>query len=312
MSVRRVQSGEPITAHWANSIVNALDTIGGNRQTTSSNVSGIAPQQFNNPAAFQIQMTRGGCWTIEAGSIFINGELIKGKGATYGNHYSSLQNWDNCYFHKGKTLPKWKIKGYIPKDATGSISGSKFWLINVNAEDGKEPSDIPTELPEGYTWWEQYINEVDDKQGTVKQIITGSLHITLPVAVATMRPFDITITGSSANDDDGTPNPDNPDNPDNPTPLAEGGTDDPETEGDEEEKSIVKFEVASGSILMPNKERIFIHQRLQMQHSADEPFYVVLTVKRDEEGQTKFKYSLVTEDAMAEDGWTFTEAIEEK
>ena len=152
---------------------------------------------------------------------------------------------------------------------------------------------------------------MDEKQGTVKQLITGSLHITLPVAVATMRPFDITITGSSTEEDNG----DNPNNPDGVTPQAEGdtpNTDEPETEGDEEDKTIVHFEVASGSILMPNKERIFIHQRLQMQHSAQEPFYVVLTVKRDEEGQTKFKYSLLSEEALAEDGWTFTEAIEEK
>ena len=307
MGVRRVNSGEPITAFWANSIVNALDTVGGNRTTTTSGVSGNAPQQFNNPAAFQIQMTQSGCWTIEAGTIFINGELIKGNGNTFGNHATSLENWESCYFHKGQSLPKWKIKGYIPKTAQGVIANSKFWLINENAEDTQQQQEqLPKELPEGYTWWEQYINDVDDKQGTVKQLVTGTIHITLPVAVATLRPFDITITGTS------TPDAEGGEGEQEPQPQAEDEQlpdEEQEQEGYEEESEIVNFEICSGTILLPNKERILIPQKLQMSHSTKEPFYVVLTVKRDEQGICKFKYSIQTEDALTQDGWTLTEAV---
>lgn len=297
MSVRRVNAGEPITAFWANSIVNALDTIGGNRTASNSGFTTLAPQQFNNPTAFQIQMTSSGCWTIEAGTIYINGELIKGKGSTYGNHATSLQNWDSCYFYKGKKLPKWKIKGYIPKNATGEISGSKFWLINENNEESQEGNtdNPPEEVPEGYTWWETYINDIDEKQGTIKQLVTGTIHITLPVAVATMRPFDITITGVKVNEQ----------------PVPEGEESQPETEGEESEAETVQLEVCSGSILMPNKERIFIPQRLQLEHSTAEPFFVVLTVKRTAEGIAKFKYEIKTESTMSNEGWTFTEAEEE-
>lgn len=300
MGVRRVNSGEPITAFWANSIVNALDTVGGNRTTTASGVSSNAPQQFNNPAAFQIQMTQSGCWTIEAGTIFINGELIKGIGNTYGNHATSLQNWESVYFHKGTNLPKWKIKGYIPKTAQGVIANSKFWLLNENAEDTQQQQQqLPQELPEGYTWWEQYINDVDDTQGTIKQLVTGTIHITLPVAVATLRPFDITITGTTKAV---------PDEGQDPQPQADGDQEQ-ETEQDEEENEIVEFEICSGTILLPNKERLLIPQRLQMSYSTVNPFYVVLTVKRDEQGTCKYKYTIQTEEALTQDGWTLTEAV---
>lgn len=298
MSIRRVNSGEPITAFWANSIVSAIDTISGNRKVYATSSNTNRPIDFNNSAGFQIQMTPSGCWTIEAGTIYVNGQLIQGKGTTYGSNSSSLQNWSSCYFYKGKELPKWKIKGYIPKNATGNIADSKFWLINESETNtnNNEEDNPPETPPEGFRWWEQYVNDTDSEQGTIKQLITGSIQITLPVAVATMRPFDITITGVEESETD------------LPEAQEETTPEEPETNVPEEQEETVKFEVCSGSILLPNKERVFIPQRLELSHSTNEPFFVVLTVKRDATGTVKYKYEIMTESNLTSDGWTFTEA----
>lgn len=316
MSVRRVNSGEPITAFWANSIVNALDTYGGNRNNGTSGVGGNAPQQFTYPAAFQIQMTASGCWTIEAGTIYINGKLIQGNGNTYGQHSSSLQNWEQVYFHNGKNLPKWKIKGYIPSSPDKDISLSKFWLINENADNAQE---LKIEPPLGYSMWELLINDVDEKQGTIKQLVSGTIHITMPVAGSNMRPFDIRITGTKTKEEvtpegeGGEPAPDPAPQAEGEEPTPEGGeptTPEGETPEEDIEEDIVEFEVMSGTLLLPNKERVLIPQKLGLSHSTAEPFLVILNVKRDSQGVIKFNYEMLTEEALALDGWTLTEAVE--
>jgi hypothetical protein len=166
--------------------------------------------------------------------------------------------------------------------------------------------------------WELLINDVDEKQGTIKQLVSGTIHITLPVAGSNMRPFDIRITGTKKKDEvipegeDPAPDP-------APQPQAEGEDptpegEDPTPEGDnptpEEDKEFVEFEIMSGTILLPNKERVLIPQRLKLSHSTAEPFFVVLNVKRDNKGIIRYNYEMLTEEALTQDGWTLTEALE--
>jgi hypothetical protein len=66
----------------------------------------------------------------------------------------------------------------------------------------------------------------------------------------------------------------------------------------------------SGTLLLPNKERVLIPQKLKLSHSTAEPFLVMLNVKRDSQGVIKFNYEMLTEEALTLDGWTLTEAVE--
>lgn len=290
MGIKRVIAGEPITAFWANSLATHIDTISSqgvyNRGVTSSGHE----VSFSYNGGFQIQMTPQGDYTIEAGSIFVNGTLIKGTSTGFGNNYSSLQNWDEVMHHKGKNLPKWKIKGYIPTDYTGNISASKFWLINENSEAAEGANMPPEEVPEGMTKWEQLINEVDEAKGLIKQIVTGSIFITLPVAVTSARPFDITVR------------------------KKEKAATDEETEGEESEspeEEFVELDINSGSIQFPNNEVVFISQRLKLEKSTAQPFFVVLHTYRDKEGVIKYKYELLNYEEWAAKGYTQIDAQED-
>lgn len=294
MGLKRVQQGEPITAFWANSLVNQLDTMTTLPIAKRGGNTGTGLNQWSYPAGFQIQMSSSGAWTIEPGCIFVQGKLINGLGGSYTNNHSSLQNWASCYHHNGKQLPKWKIKGYIPSDATAEVEESKFWLINENASEEdtqqSETNTLPENPPEGYTWWEQYINEVDEEQGTIKQIISGSIYITLPVASVTARPFDVMITEVTEN---------------------ENNTEE-ETDGDEEETTEVELEVRSGMLQMPNKELIMIPQTLELKKTTEEPFFVILQVYRDAEAKVKYTYKLQNYNEHTADGWTQIDAEEER
>ena len=292
MSVQFVRKGEPITAFWANSLVNAVNTQSTSKGQAHVNTGYNPLHQYVNPAAFQIQMTQSGCYTIEPGTIFINGTEIIGKGETHSAHKSSLQNWEDTFFHKGKKLPKWKIKGYIPRDYTGDVSASKFWLINENSEVEQNKENMPPDdVPEGAMWWEQLINEVDDNQGTIKQIVSGTIYITLPVPSSTARPFDVRIASVT----------------EIPTEENEEG----ETEGEEGETvQEVELEVYSGCVQMPNKEIVIVPQRLQLKKTITEPVFVTLKLTRDAEGVIKYKHDVLTYGELAEAGWTLTDAVE--
>lgn len=292
MSVQFVSKGQPITAFWANSLVNAINTQSTGKGQSHINTGYNPLHQYVNPAAFQIQMTSSGAFTIEPGTIFINGVEIVGKGTTYSNNKSSLQNWEDVFFHKGKKLPKWKIKGYIPREYTGDVSASKFWLINDNSEAEPNKENMPPEeVPAGCMWWEQVINETDEEQGTVKQIVSGSIYITLPVPASTARPFDVRIASVKEI---------------SPEENADG-----ETEGEDGETvQEVEFEVYSGCVQMPNKEMVIVPQRLQLKKTITEPVFVTLKLVRDADGKIKYKHDVLTYAEFAQAGWTLTDAID--
>lgn len=290
MGVKRVKSGDPITAHWANSLVTQVETVAGWSTTPNKGNFSHAPVQFNYPAGFQIQLSHTGAWTIEPGCIFINGELVVGKGTTYSHNQTSLQNWSSAYYHKGEKLPKWKIKGYIP-DTTGTVADSKFWLINENgSEETSKDEQPPEKCPEGYKWWEQPINEVDEENGYVKQIISGTIYISTAQAANVPRPFDVIVVGKVE------------ENPDEETEGAD-------TETETEEKEKVEFEIRSGWVLLPHKNIVMIPQRLKLQHSTVEPFYVSLKLTRNAEGKLEYKYEMMSQ-AELETNYTWQEATE--
>lgn len=294
MGVKRVKSGDPITAHWANSLVTQVETVAGWSNTPNKGNFSHAPVQYNYPAGFQIQMSSTGAWTIEPGCIFINGELVKGKGDTYTHNQTSLQNWSSAYYHKANKLPKWKIKGYIP-DTSGTVEDSKFWLINENASDSGGKGEAPPEkCPEGYKWWEQQINEVDEENGYVKQIISGTIFISTAQAANVPRPFDVIVVGKVE------------ENPDLETEGDDTGT---ETEEEEEEK--VEFEIRSGWVLLPHKTIVMIPQKLKLEHSTAEPFFVTLNVSRDSKGKYQYKYEMLTQGQL-ETNYTWEDATEKE
>ena len=296
MGVKRVKAGDPITAHWANSLVTQVETVAGWTTTPNKGNFSHAPVQFSYPAGFQIQMSPSGAWTIEPGCIFINGELVVGNGTTYSHNQTSLQNWSSAYYHKGNELPKWKIKGYIP-DTSGTVADSKFWLINENASEETSKSEQPPEnCPEGYKWWEQYINEVDEENGFVKQIISGTIFISTAQAANVPRPFDVIVVGKVD------------ENPDLETEGDDTGTG---TEIEEEEEEKVEFEIRSGWVLLPHKTIVMIPQKLKLEHSTTDPFFVTLNVSRDGEGKYQYKYEMMTQEQL-ETNYTWEDATEKE
>lgn len=296
MGVKRVKSGDPITAHWANSLVTQVETVAGWTNTPNKGNFSHAPVQFNYPAGFQIQMSPTGAWTIEPGCIFINGELVKGKGDTYTHNQTSLQNWSSAYYHKSNKLPKWKIKGYIP-DTSGTVEDSKFWLINENgSEDGGKAEAPPEKCPDGYKWWEQQINEVDEENGYVKQIISGTIFISTAQAANVPRPFDVIVVGKVD---------------ENPDIETEGDDTGAGTEIEEEEEEKVEFEIRSGWVLLPHKTIVMIPQKLKLEHSTADPFFVTLNVSRDAEGKYNYKYEMMTQEQL-ETNYTWEDATEKE
>lgn len=133
MIVKNVVSGQPITAAWANSLVNNVNQKVGVSipQRAIHSTVGKAGAICANDAAFQISIVEGKV-VLNAGQIYINGHLVKPKDAVSSyNQFCSIDNWKEKYMQDiSAELPIYKIKLTLPKGETITESN----IAQVKAE----------------------------------------------------------------------------------------------------------------------------------------------------------------------------------
>lgn len=158
MVVKNVGRGEPITAYWANSLVNEVNMKQGlHLSGRSIPRPSMRNLQLSSEPAFQIRYTKSGDVTLNAGQVYINGLLVgAGKSDTDGNitgvvdkhsynQYSSLKDWDANSVHTMQDLddlPEWYVVITAPKVVNSSnIHEAEATLIKQAK--GSKPPEQP-------------------------------------------------------------------------------------------------------------------------------------------------------------------------
>ena len=162
MVVKNVGRGEPITAFWANSLVNEVNLKQGiHLSGRSIPRPSMRNLQLTSEPAFQIRYTKSGDITLNAGQIYINGLLVgasseKGEEASSEkgeevskhsyNQFSSLKEWEENSVHTMQNLedlPEWYIVITAPKVVNSTNIGEVEAKL-VKLSKGSEPPKDPT------------------------------------------------------------------------------------------------------------------------------------------------------------------------
>ena len=124
--VKNVTKGERITANWANSLVDTVNALGGadlrGRNAGNSNKNTHRPYQPHSQ--FLIRKTANLSYTIEAGSVFVDGVLIQSASPSH-FHYSSLTDYEKSSSYTPKNaddLPTWYIDIFTTKNSKGAAN----------------------------------------------------------------------------------------------------------------------------------------------------------------------------------------------
>ena len=154
MVVKNVGRGEPITAFWANSLVNEVNLKQGvHLSGRSIPRPSMRNLQLTSEPAFQIRYTKSGDITLNAGQIYINGLLV-GASSEIGeevskhsyNQFSSLKEWEENSVHTMQDLedlPEWYIVITGPKVVNSTNIGEVEAKL-VKLSKGSEPPEDPT------------------------------------------------------------------------------------------------------------------------------------------------------------------------
>lgn len=154
MVVKNVGRGEPITAFWANSLVNEVNMKQGiHLSGRSIPRPSMRNLQLTSEPAFQIRYTKSGDITLNAGQIYINGLLV-GASSKNGeevskhsyNQFSSLKEWEENSVHTMQNLedlPEWYIVITAPKVVNSTNIGEVEAKL-VKLSKGSEPPKDPT------------------------------------------------------------------------------------------------------------------------------------------------------------------------
>lgn len=175
MAVKNVTKGEKITANWANSLVDTVNALGGvdlrGRSARNSNKNTHRPYQPHSQ--FLIRKTANLTYTIEAGSIFVDGELIQSASPSH-FQYSSLMDYEtNCSYtpKSSDDLPIWYVDIFTTKNEELQ---KHIALLKVKGY--LEPFQEST--ISDYAFNTRYIlNTVDLEKKEVKQIFSGSIFL---------------------------------------------------------------------------------------------------------------------------------------
>lgn len=211
MVVKNVGRGEPITAFWANSLVNEVNMKQGlHLSGRSIPRPSMRNLQLASEPAFQIRYTKSGDVTLNAGQIYINGLLVgAGKADADGNvtgatdkhsynQYSSLKDWDANSVHTMQDiedLPEWYVVITGPK-VVNSSNISEVEAKLVKQKKGTKPPVQPKENTNtGGTGSTESTTEEEEKMwcciqlskvvnGELLQLVSGSIFLsTAPVSL---------------------------------------------------------------------------------------------------------------------------------
>lgn len=177
MVVKEVQSGEPISASWANSLVKAVNTYGGTSHSDRAGDATLAkPIQLASEPAWQIRYTKNHQITLNAGQIYINNQLITCGENSY-NQYGSVEDWTRLSVYtptSAEDLPIWSIYIYQAKNAETKPTTRAILKVRSSAE-AVPALDTP---PDGYSLIKQIqLNTVDSTTKSLKQLVSGSIYI---------------------------------------------------------------------------------------------------------------------------------------
>lgn len=185
MVIKNVSRGEPITALWANSLVNEVNLNQGIRlRGRNVNESSGSRIQMASEPAFQIRFTKNGYVTLNAGQIYVNGYLVtqtveEGQNAKHSyNQFSSIKNWDKYAIHQmtngAEDLPEWYILITSPKNVTESnINEVEAELVKKTK--GQAKPTKPENIGDDKLWACVQISKVVDNQ--LLQLVSGSIYI---------------------------------------------------------------------------------------------------------------------------------------
>lgn len=185
MLVKNVTAGEPITASWANALVNNVNQ----RQSVNVSTRGVeftkakGGMQFVNDPAWQIRITADRKVTLNAGQIYVNGLLVKPKDSAQAessyNQICSVTGWkDNCVKdYIEDDLPVFTIEIEMPNvvdesnisDVVATLKVAKAGEANSGSsnEDGNDEDDSDKRKIS------IQINDVEGKE--IKQLVSGTI-----------------------------------------------------------------------------------------------------------------------------------------
>lgn len=117
MILKNVSKGDPITATWANSLINKINH---NRDLDLRGRVRIPPQ-YNKPfrlqydEAWKIRIDEDMIYRLNSGQIYINNNLIHGESINFLPNYNSVQGYsDNSSYIPTSSIdiPIWAIDIY--------------------------------------------------------------------------------------------------------------------------------------------------------------------------------------------------------
>ena len=182
MIVKNVAPGIPITASWANSLVNAVNQSG-NVVIPKNSVEftkGKTNIFFENNSAWQISLTPERKVFLNAGQIYVNGMLVKGEESSY-NQFCSCSNYEkNCLqdLDENGKYPIWEIEIEMPSGVTAeNIDQVKAELKIKSSDNTGTGSDTSsdTEGEEENEETKKITIPLNDAEG--KQLVSGSIYI---------------------------------------------------------------------------------------------------------------------------------------
>ena len=175
MAIKNVTKGEKITANWANSLVDTVNALGGadlrGRNAGNSNKNTHRPYQPHSQ--FLIRKTANLSYTIEAGSVFVDGVLIQSASPSH-FQYSSLTDYEKNSSYTPKNaddLPIWYVDIFTTKDPE-----KQKHIAILKVKGFSEPFQDTT-IPD-YTYNNRYVlNTIDEEKKEVRQIFSGSIYL---------------------------------------------------------------------------------------------------------------------------------------
>lgn len=175
MAIKNVTKGEKITASWANSLVDTVNSLGGLdlRGHSAGNNNKNTHKPYQPHSQFLIRKTANLTYTIEAGSIFVDGELIESASSSH-FQYSSLTDYEQNSSYSPTSaddLPIW----YIDIFTTENEEQQKHIAI-LKVKGNLEP--FQDSSISDYEFNTRIIlNTVDLDKKEVRQIVSGTIYL---------------------------------------------------------------------------------------------------------------------------------------
>lgn len=175
MAIKNVTKGERISATWANSLVDTVNAMQGVdlRGTSATPTAKGTHRPYQPHSQFLIKRLSDLSFSIEAGSVFVDGALI--EGAEHGKfQYCSLIDYEKNSVYKSKDsndLPIWYVDIFTTKDTK-----KQQHIAYLKVKQHQAPFEDTS--VSGYSFNNRFIlNTVDKEKCEVKQIVCGSMYL---------------------------------------------------------------------------------------------------------------------------------------